>query len=38
MLNVIRTRKKNHYFFAKDFVPQLRAEEDSEESEEVSGL
>ena len=38
MLNVIRTRKRDHYFFAKDYVPQLKAEEDSDESEEVSGL
>ena len=36
MLNVIRTRKRNHYFFDKDYVPQLKVEEGSEESEEVS--
>ena len=36
MMNVIRTNKPDHRFFAKDYVPEKVKDDDSEESDKVS--
>jgi len=38
MMNVIRTNKPDHRFFAKDYVPEKVKDDDSEESDKVSQI